>query len=103
MFLVDDQSTSHVLFRMKLRSLMYHTRLRSLTWRYTVKRLKICSVLKGKGALSLSNLVRLILPLIRGKSSLKVREHKILGPYVENLSKLAVRSFKVGMMSLMLS
>ncbi len=31
----------------------------------------------------------------RGKSSLKVREHKSLGPYVENLSKLAVRSFKV--------
>lgn len=31
-----------------------------------------------------------------GKSALKVREHKILGPYVENLSKLAVRSFKVG-------
>ena len=26
---------------------------------------------------------------------MKVREHKILGPYVENLSKLAVASFKV--------
>lgn len=33
--------------------------------------------------------------VISGKSSLKVREHKSLGPYVENLSKLAVRSFKV--------
>ena len=32
-----------------------------------------------------------------GKSSLKVREHKSLGPYVENLSKLAVRSFKVSL------
>ena len=30
----------------------------------------------------------------RGKHSLKVREHKILGPYVEGLSKLAVNSFK---------
>lgn len=29
-----------------------------------------------------------------GKHSLKVREHKALGPYVEDLSKLAVASFK---------
>ena len=33
----------------------------------------------------------------RGKQTLKVREHKTLGPYVENLSKLAVRSFKVSL------
>ena len=33
-------------------------------------------------------------PLHRGKHSLKVREHKSLGPYVEGLSKLAVTSFK---------
>ena len=32
---------------------------------------------------------------LRAKSSLKVREHKSLGPYVENLSNLAVSSFKV--------
>jgi len=36
-----------------------------------------------------------VMVLCRSKSSLKVREHKSLGPYVENLSKLAVRSFKV--------
>ena len=29
-----------------------------------------------------------------GKHTLKVREHKTLGPYVESLSKLAVRSYK---------
>ena len=29
----------------------------------------------------------------RGKQTLKVREHKILGPYVESLSRLAVTSF----------
>lgn len=36
----------------------------------------------------------LLSPRGSGKHSLKVREHKSLGPYVENLSKLAVRSFK---------
>lgn len=35
--------------------------------------------------------------LNRGKQTLKVREHKTLGPYVEGLSKLAVRSFKVSL------
>ena len=30
-----------------------------------------------------------------GKHTMKVREHKILGPYVEGLSKLAVSSFEV--------
>eukprot|EP00050_Salpingoeca_kvevrii_P017337 m.64241 g.64241 ORF g.64241 m.64241 type:complete len:1733 (-) comp7505_c0_seq1:232-5430(-) len=30
---------------------------------------------------------------MRGKKSLKVREHKILGPYVEGLTKLAVKDF----------
>ena len=28
------------------------------------------------------------------KNGLKVREHKVLGPYVEGLSQLAVSSFK---------
>ena len=28
------------------------------------------------------------------KSNLRVREHPLLGPYVEDLSKLAVESFK---------
>lgn len=31
----------------------------------------------------------------RTKHNLKVREHKTLGPYVEGLSTLAVRSFRV--------
>ncbi len=29
-----------------------------------------------------------------GKSNLRVREHPIMGPYVEDLSKCAVRSFE---------
>ena len=32
--------------------------------------------------------------LFSGKTTLKVREHKTLGPYVESLSKLAVTSFQ---------
>lgn len=31
------------------------------------------------------------------KQSLKVREHNVLGPYVDGLSQLAVTSFKVGL------
>ena len=31
----------------------------------------------------------------RGKHSLRVREHNILGPYVDGLSTLAVSSFQV--------
>ena len=34
----------------------------------------------------------------RSKHNLKVREHKILGPYVEGLSKLAVTSFQVSLL-----
>ena len=33
--------------------------------------------------------------LYRIKNALKIRESKTIGPYVENLSKLAVASFKV--------
>ena len=29
------------------------------------------------------------------KNNLKVREHKLLGPYVDGLSKLAVTTYKV--------
>ena len=31
----------------------------------------------------------------RGKHNLKVREHNILGPYVDGLSTLAVKAFEV--------
>lgn len=34
------------------------------------------------------------------KQSLKVREHNVLGPYVDGLSQLAVTSFMVGVLSL---
>lgn len=33
--------------------------------------------------------------LSRGKQTLRVREHKVLGPYVDGLSRLAVASYKV--------
>ena len=33
--------------------------------------------------------------LLRSRLSLKVREHKVLGPYVDGLSQLAVTSFEV--------
>lgn len=33
--------------------------------------------------------------LTRNHATLRVREHKILGPYVEGLTKLVVSSFKV--------
>ena len=33
--------------------------------------------------------------IFRSKQNLKVREHNILGPYVDGLSQLAVSSFKV--------
>ena len=36
-----------------------------------------------------------LLDLTSNKSGLKVREHHLLGPYVDGLSKLAVTSFKV--------
>lgn len=32
---------------------------------------------------------------LRSRQSLKVREHKVLGPYVDGLSQLAVTSFEV--------
>ena len=35
--------------------------------------------------------------LFRNHATLRVREHKILGPYVEGLTKLVVSSFKVCM------
>lgn len=31
----------------------------------------------------------------RGRQTLRVREHKVLGPYVDGLSRLAVASYKV--------
>lgn len=31
----------------------------------------------------------------RSRQSLKVREHKVLGPYVDGLSQLAVTNFEV--------
>lgn len=33
--------------------------------------------------------------LSRGRQTLRVREHKVLGPYVDGLSRLAVASYKV--------
>lgn len=33
--------------------------------------------------------------LCRGRQALRVREHKVLGPYVDGLSRLAVTSYKV--------
>ena len=36
-----------------------------------------------------------LLDFTSNKSGLKVREHHLLGPYVDGLSKLAVTSFKV--------
>lgn len=33
--------------------------------------------------------------MFRNQATLRVREHKILGPYVEGLTKLVVSSFKV--------
>ena len=39
--------------------------------------------------------VCLLLCSVRSKHSLRVREHKVLGPYVDGLSKLAVSSFHV--------
>lgn len=33
--------------------------------------------------------------LNRSRQTLKVREHSVLGPYVDGLSKLAVTSYKV--------
>lgn len=36
-----------------------------------------------------------LLCFLRSRQSLKVREHKVLGPYVDGLSQLAVTSFEV--------
>lgn len=33
--------------------------------------------------------------LYRSRQALRVREHKVLGPYVDGLSRLAVASYKV--------
>lgn len=33
----------------------------------------------------------------RSRQSLKVREHKVLGPYVDGLSQLAVTNFEVNL------
>ena len=54
----------------------------------------VCVMVCGECLVSLV-VVFLFLVMSRAKSSLKVREHKLLGPYVESLSKLAVSSFKV--------
>ena len=37
--------------------------------------------------------------VFRGLASLRVREHKVLGPYVEGLTKLVVSSFAVSTFS----
>ena len=37
--------------------------------------------------------------IFSGKHSLKVREHKVLGPYVDGLTKLVVSSFQVSIKS----
>ena len=39
--------------------------------------------------------IHLSLRFSRSRQSLKVREHKVLGPYVDGLSQLAVMSFEV--------
>ena len=99
-------SPSHLVNRRTIQRL--RTRSRSPTWRSTVRRCGIFCVQKGKLTAVRPSIFMSIQSLIymrvcvcvcvcvcSGKQTLKVREHKILGPYVENLSKLAVRSFKV--------
>ena len=41
-----------------------------------------------------------LLDMSNNKSGLKVREHHLTGPYVDGLSKLAVTSYKVGVLVL---
>lgn len=43
----------------------------------------------------MSMFLNLFFFLSSGKQSLRVREHKVLGPYVDGLSRLAVASYKV--------
>ena len=68
-----------------------------------MRKYEIFSLLKGNLSLSIHLVVYLSILLFclvylfsyfSGKTTLKVREHKTLGPYVESLSKLAVTSFK---------
>ena len=89
------------------------------TWKYTTRKSEICSIPRGECSavtewnvwkafswfiycnhhdviiIIFSPLPPIPPPHPSEKHHLKVREHLVLGPYVENLSKLAVRSFCV--------
>lgn len=73
---------------------------KSLTWRFTTKKSEICSIRAGNILMSLKSFTkkRDLFPFclsFSSKQNLKVREHNLLGPYVDGLSHLAVSSYKV--------
>ena len=78
-------------------------RLKYLTSKFIMKKFEICSILEGnhdKEFILVKCIVELCLVVIlqflpSGKQTLKVREHKVTGPYVDGLTKLVVSSFQV--------
>ena len=68
---------------------------RSPTLKSTLRRSGTCSLQQGIAICLTTCCIWTEYKLYRNKKALKIRESKTIGPYVENLSKLAVASFKV--------